>query len=49
MMRKKLRNNIMALVKQSEHQFKRNPEIDEKLNQFIKDSEKLVAYVKELP
>jgi len=29
--------------------FKRNPEIDEQLNAFIKDNDRLVNYVKELP
>lgn len=40
---------MMALVKQNEHQFKRNPIIDEQLNQFIKNNEKLVNYTKALP
>lgn len=40
----------MALVKQdTERQFKRNPVIDEQLNEFIKNNEKLVSYTKALP
>ncbi len=42
----------MALIKQKETeqaQFKRNPVIDEQLNEFIRDNEKLVSYTKALP
>lgn len=40
----------MALVKQdTERQFKRNPLIDAQLNRFIKNNDRLVQYVQDLP
>ncbi len=40
---------VLAKQDETEHQFKRNPIIDEQLNEFIRNNERLVNYVKELP
>jgi hypothetical protein len=39
----------MAIQNQTERQFKRNPIIDQQLNEFIENNQKLANYVKELP